>query len=90
MTNQEQLNEFMENLFGNALEAYKKTKEYDFLQEKQEQFNERLAEKESANHDFLENYAFEIGLDEERKNEFVYQQGMRDCVWLLKNVGVLA
>ena len=90
MTNKEQLNEFMENLFENALETYKNTKEYIFLQEKQEQFKERLIEKESANDEFLENYAFEIGLDAERKNEFVYQQGMKDCVWLLKSIGVLA
>lgn len=90
MTNKEEWNEFLENLFNNAISKFEETKDYKYLKEKQEQLNARIDEKVNSDREFLENCAFEMGLDDERKSEFVYRQDIKDCVWLLKNLGVLA
>ena len=90
MTNQEEWNEFLENLFSNALESYRDSKEYKYLKEKQEQMNMRaLGKSYNDVQAFLEEYTFEMGLDDERKTEFVYRQGIKDCVWILKNLGLV-
>lgn len=91
MSNQEEWNEFLENIFNNALNEYQNTNEYTFLKEKREQLEERLTEKFLEDKQkFLDNCSFEIYLDAERKMQFLYQQGFKDCVEILKNLGVLA
>lgn len=91
MTNKQEWNDFLENLFTNAVTQYEGTKECEYLKEKQQQLNARIDEKQlDGSREFLENCIFEMGLDDERKSEFVYRQGMKDCVWLLKNLGVLS
>ena len=40
--------------------------------------------------DMVEEVLFEFGLAAEHETELLYQQGLKDCVWLLKNLGVLA
>ena len=90
MSNQEEWNLFLESLFTNAFESYGKTKESEYLKEKQEQLDVRLEQHENAGKQFLEEYLFQMGLDAERKTEFVYRQGIKDGIWLLKNLGVLA
>lgn len=90
MKNQEELNQFLEELFSGALKAFEKTNDFQYLKEKKEQFNIRLEEQGESTRKFLEEYAFETGLDDERKTEFVYRQGIKDGIWLLKRLGVLA
>ena len=89
MNNQDEWNEFLGRLFGNALNTYQSTKEYAFLKEKQEQIHARVAER-CEQDSFLDDCAFAMGLDHERKSEFVYRKGMQDCVVILKELGVLA
>ncbi len=91
MSNHEELNEFWGNLFNNALKDYETTKEYEYLKEKQEQLDTQIFEAYPEDKNpLLYNFAFEIGLDAERKTEFIYRQGLKDCVFLLKELGVLA
>lgn len=90
MNNQEELNEFLEQLLSGALKTFEKTNESQYLNEKKEQFNIRLEEQGESSRKFLEEYAFELGLDDERRTEFIYRQGIKDCIWLLKRLGVLA
>ena len=91
MNSNNEWNEFLESLINDALKEYQNTREFEFLKEKQEQINARLLEAypEKTN-PLIYELAFETGLDEERKNEFVYRQGMKDCIFLLKELGVLA
>jgi len=90
MSNREEWNEFLGNLFDNALKAYQTTKEYEFLKEKQEQLDKRMFEVYPEDtHPLVCDFAFEIGLDTERKAEYLYRQGMKDCVFLLNELGVL-
>jgi len=90
MSNHEEWNEFMENLFGNALKDYQDTNEYKFLREKREQLDNQIIEKYPDDKQaFYEKFAFEMALDEERKTEFVYRKGLKDCVFILKELGIL-
>ena len=38
----------------------------------------------------VEEVLFELGVAADHESESLYQQGLKDCVWLLKNLGVLA
>ena len=91
MSKHEEWSEFLGNLFDNASKRYQTTKEYEYLKEKREQLDAQLFEAYPEDENpFLYNFAFEVVLDEERKTEFVYRQGFKDCVFLLKELGVLA
>ncbi|WP_255225803.1 hypothetical protein [Lutispora saccharofermentans] len=37
-----------------------------------------------------EKILFDLGLAAEHETEVIYHQGLKDCVWPLKNLGVLA
>lgn len=76
MINHKEWNEFLGNLLSNALQKYKETDEYEYLQ---------LNQKE-----MIEDCFFDIGVAAERETEMFYKQGMKDCVWLLKTLGVIA
>ena len=90
MTNQEEWNEFLGNLFNNAILEYQDSNEFKFLREKQEQLDKRISEKyPESKEEFYDNFAFEMGLDAERKTEFLYRKGLKDCIFILKNLGVL-
>jgi len=91
MNKHEELNEFLARLFDNALNGYRATNEYEFLKEKREQLDERMFAAYPADENpLVYDFAFEAGLDAERKTEFIYRQGLKDCVLLLKEFGVLA
>jgi len=91
MDKRQEWNGFMENMFNNALKECQTTKEYEFLKEKQEQLDARMSEAyPDDKHPLVYDFAFEIGLDAERKTEILYRQGIKDCVFLLKELGVLA
>ena len=91
MTNQAEWNEFLDNLLSNAIAGHKSSKEYEYLKQRQEQIDESLATNLTADQKiFVEEILFELGLATARETEIVYQQGLKDCVWLLRNLGVLA
>ena len=91
MNNHNELNAFLENLFNNALEKYQHTNEFNFLNEKREQLDERMLKAyPEKDNPLVYEFAFELGLDVERQSEYVYRQGLKDCVFLLKELGVLA
>ena len=91
MNNQKELDSFLENLFNNALEKYHDSKEHGFSKEKREQLDERMFKAyPEKDYPLVYEFAFELGLDMERKNEYIYRQGLKDCVFLLKELGILA
>jgi len=91
MNNHQEWTEFLGNMFNNVLKEYQATKEYEFLKEKQEQLDARICEAyPDDKHPLVYDLAFEVGLDAERKAESLYRQGMSDCIFLLKELGVLA
>ena len=91
MTNQEEWNEFINNLVTNAITDCKDKQESKYLQERQLQIDEFLTANLTADQKtFMEEVLFETGLIGERQTEVVYRQGLKDCVWLLKCLGVIA
>ena len=91
MTNQEEWNEFLSNLFTNALVEYQDSNESKFLKEKREQIDKRLSENHLEEKEkFYDDFMFETGLDAERKTESLYRKGLKDCIYILKELGVLA
>lgn len=91
MTTHEEWNEFVNNLITNAIAGHKETKEYKYQKQRQEQIDEFLSTNLTVDQKtWMEEILFELGLFSERETEVVYMQGMKDCVWLLKNLGVLA
>ena len=91
MSNNQEWIEFLHSLLSNAIAEHKSSKEYEYLRLRQEQIDELLTDGLTENDKaFVEDVLFELGVIAEREAEVVYQQGLKDCIWLLKRLGVLA
>ena len=91
MSKNEEWNEFLNNLLSNALEAYKKTTEYEYIKKQQAEIDMIFRDNLTVDQkELAEECILKIGLVADRESEIVYRQGMKDCVWLLKSLGVLA
>ena len=88
MSIQEEFSEFIEDSFNAAWENYRQTKEYELMREKREQMDVRF-EALGEYRTVLEECAFQIGADADRRLEFVYRSGLKDCIFILKELGVL-
>lgn len=82
---------FVDELLCRAVEEFKSTEEYGLLKEKLDRMDcecdtmFRQGEKDFA----IE--CFELLLEvDSKEEEYVYRKGLRDCVYILKNLGVLA
>lgn len=91
MTNQQQYEFFIDQLFENAVKAFRETEQSCLLQEKLDRMNRdcdymlRADEKEFATECF--GLLMEVGGQQER---YLYQKAFQDCVLLLRQLGVLA
>ena len=91
MTRNVEWDEFLANLISQALEKQKTTKEYEYLHQRRAHIDEMLATNlTDGEKEMVDEALYELGLASERETELSYRQGLRDCVWLLKNLGVLA
>lgn len=91
MSKNEEWNEFINNLLTNALEEYKEMMEYEYIKKQQEEIDLVFRDNLKADQkEHVEECIFDVGLVADRELEVVYRQGLKDCVWLLKNLGVLA
>ena len=91
MSNEQEWNEFLDNLLSNAIVQHKNSKEYEYIKQQQEHIDEMLTTNLTADEkDFVEEMLFELGLMAARETEVVYRQGFKDCVWLLRNLGLVA
>mgnify|MGYP000889798964 CR=1 FL=1 len=91
MTNPQEWDEFLDNLLSNAMQGHRESKEYAYQKRRQEQIDEFLTTNLTVDQKhFVEEILFETGLAAEREAGVVYRQGLKDCVWLLKALGVLA
>ncbi|MPM44673.1 hypothetical protein SDC9_91352 [bioreactor metagenome] len=83
--------EFMSFSFETASQKFYATNEYHLLKDKieimEQDYQERFSKDDSI---FIEN-CFDVLLElEGSQAEFIYRQGYKDCVQLLKNLEVLA
>jgi len=81
----------LNHLCSNAIAGHRGSKEYEYQKQRQEQIDE-LVETCLSTDDrtFVEEILFDLGVIAERETEVVYRQGLKDGVWLLRNLGVLA
>jgi hypothetical protein len=91
MTNQEEFNYFVDQLLENAVKEFRGTEEYRLLQEKLDQMDRdcntmlKPEEKEFADE------CFELIMQSDGQEEsYVYRKALKDSVFLLKSLGVLA
>ena len=83
--------EFLNALVSNTIQAHRKTTEYEYVEKQQEHIDEILTTNLTPDQKaMVEDILFEYGLTAERETEVVYQQGIADCVCLLKQLGVLS
>jgi hypothetical protein len=91
MSNDEEWDEFVNNLLSNAMQEYRKTKEYEYLQKQNDEIELLFRDNLTANQrEMVEECLLDIYIAAENETEIFYKQGIKDCVWLLKNLGVLA
>ena len=90
MTNQEEWNEFLDNLLSNAIKLHRESKEYEYQKRWQTQIDEFLSGDLTADQKlFVDEILIELNLFARRESEIVYHQGIKDCVWLLKILGII-
>ena len=87
----QELNEFLKNLISSSLDNLKATNEYTYRKQREAQIDEMLATNLTRSEkDMVDDVLFELGAAAEHETETLYLQGLKDCVWLLKSLGVLA
>ena len=81
--------EFLENLLSDIIEKHRTSNEYH--RQRLSQIDELMTTNLTTDQKFLvDDILFEFGLEAEREMEIVYRQGLKDCVWMLKSLGVFA
>lgn len=91
MNRNDEWSEFLNNLASCAEKDFQATREYALQKQRKEQLDEMLTTNlVSEQKDMVDEVLFELGLAAERESELLYRQGLKDCVWLLRNLGVLA
>ena len=91
MTRPEEWDEFLSRLRLRHWEEFKKTREYEDRKQRQEELEGLLADNLSKDEkEMVDDVLWEQGLMAEREGAELYVQGIRDCVWMLKSIGVLA
>ena len=91
MSNQEIWNEFLDNMRLQALNEYHSSHEYEYQKQREKQIDELLETNLTGDEKYMVEEVFmEFSAAAGRENEIVYLKGMKDCVEILKNLGVLA
>lgn len=91
MSKNEEWNEFLTKMLSCALKNLQSTREYEYREQRREQIDEMLTTNLTVDEkELVDEVLFELGSAAEQETELLYQQGMKDCVWLLKSLGVLA
>ena len=81
----------MEQLQEKALNEYRASHAYELREKRQEDLEDLLFNELAPDQkEFIEGILFELVSFYEYEADLLYQQGMKDCTWLLKRLGVLA
>lgn len=82
---------FIEQMQDAATKEYCSTREYELRQTRQAHLDDMMSNELTADQKvFIEEILFEIISFHDREADLLYRQGMKDCVWMLKNLGVIA
>jgi len=91
MYHQIEWDKFLDELQDHAIKNREKTAEYQYRVQWWAQAEQLMSDHLTSDQkQMMEEILFQAGLQDERENRLLYRQGMLDCVWLLKHLGVLA
>ncbi|MCL2884781.1 MAG: hypothetical protein FWF49_04785 [Oscillospiraceae bacterium] len=91
MTTHEEWNKFLNSMISLKLEKYQKSKEYEYWNNRLKEIDDCLCNELMEDQKcFVDEILFEIGVASDHEKEMLYEQGMKDCVFILKILGVLA
>lgn len=81
---------FIEQLQEKALADYHSTREYELRKMRQEYPDDMMSNELTENQrTFIEEILYEIISLHDREADLLYQQGLKDSVWMLRTLGVL-
>lgn len=90
MTKLDIWNDFLEQLIENHFNEHKKTKEYEYHHNRLLHIDEMLGTNLTRDEkEMVDEVLFEIGTEKEHYAVGLYHQGLKDCVVILKEMGVL-
>jgi hypothetical protein len=91
MGNKEEFDFFIDQLLDNAVSDFKETEQHRLLREKLDRMDSDCETKLNIEERRFVTECFELLLETDGQQEhYVYRKGMKDCVFLLKELGVLA
>ena len=91
MTNKEEFDYFTEQLYGNAVKAFRETEQSALLREKLDRMEKDCETMLTQDQQEFAEECFEIITDANGQEEiYIYRKGLSDCVEILKSLGVLA
>ena len=91
MTTAEQFDFFTNDLLDNAIYEFKSTEQHALLKEKLDKMNSDCENMLTEDERDFANECFDLIYDVSSQQEaYVYHKGLRDCVVILKELGVLA
>lgn len=91
MNRNEEFEYFVDQLLDNVARSYKNSEQCILIQETLEKMDQELEKKLSQEDWELATEYFEYLLLADNKEEgYVYRQGIADCVFILKKLGVLS
>ena len=91
MTNKEEFDFFVDQLLDNAVQEFKSTEQYNLLREKLDKMDRDCDTLLRADEKDFTTECFELIMDADGQEEcYVYRKAFKDCVSVLKWMGVLA
>ena len=83
-------NEFIGNLIQANFKEHQKTKEYQYIKNREDHIDEMLTTNLTEDEKVMvDEVLFELGTAKEHEANGMYAQGMKDCVMVLKELGVI-
>lgn len=91
MSDDEKFDFFADELLNEAVKAFQSTTQYELLREKLDQMDTDCTIQFTDDARGFATECFELLSDiSGRQEQYVYRRGLRDCVTILKRLGVLA
>lgn len=91
MRHNQNWNQFLSDLLAGGVERYRRTQEYAYRHRREKQLAQLLRDNLTEDEkQCVDEILLELGEHTKRDEELIYRQGFRDCVWLLRQLGVLA
>lgn len=81
---------FLDEMIVDSMQSYHQSKEYAYRKIRQEHIEEMLDTNLTKDQrDLIDEVLFEFGVMSEEDGNRLYAQGMKDCVSVLKQLGVI-